>query len=182
MDSVQIVSDGKLTKPADPVRAKHTFIVWFLDKQLTMPYDFDKAVKGSFTLYASWSEPEVRKIFHRNLLHGKTRLLMFQKAIGSIVMLSMFNLFAPDMKITREQMAAFLWRYAQITNIDVSVGEDTNILSYADAFEISEYAISAMQWACGNGIIRGKPGGFLDPQGGSTRAEVAAMLHRFLEK
>ena len=92
------------------------------------------------------------------------------------------DLFAPNMEITREQMATFLWSYAKFTNKDVSVGEDTNILSFTDALEISEYAISAIQWASGEGIIKGRPGGILDPQGGATRAEVAAMLHRFLKK
>ncbi|MBQ7102896.1 MAG: S-layer homology domain-containing protein [Anaerotignum sp.] len=47
----------------------------------------------------------------------------------------------------------------------ISVGENTNILSYNDAFEISEYAIPAMQWACGAGIIRGNDDGTLNPAG-----------------
>lgn len=61
--------------------------------------------------------------------------------------------FAPETAITREQMAAILYRYAQLKGYDVSVGEDTNILSYTDAGQISEYAIPAMQWACGAGLI-----------------------------
>ena len=51
----------------------------------------------------------------------------------------------PDDLVTREQLAAILYRYASYKGYDVSVGEDTNILSYDDAFEISEYAVSAMQ-------------------------------------
>ena len=54
------------------------------------------------------------------------------------------------------------------------------ILSYADAFDVSEYAIPAMQWACGAGVISGKDGA-LDPAGSATRAEVAAMLMRFCQ-
>ena len=65
--------------------------------------------------------------------------------------------------------------------IDVSAGENTNILSYNDAFDVSEYAIPAFQWACGAGVINGKPGGYLDPQGNATRAEFATVLMRFLE-
>lgn len=91
------------------------------------------------------------------------------------------NAFAPDGEVTREQVAAILWRYAKFSGIDVSVGENTNILSYNDFFNISEYAIGAMQWACGAGLITGKPGGALEPQSGATRAEVAAMLQRFSE-
>ncbi|MDD4510254.1 MAG: S-layer homology domain-containing protein, partial [Oscillospiraceae bacterium] len=59
-------------------------------------------------------------------------------------------------------------------------GEDTNILSYEDASHISEYAIPAIQWACGAGIMQGN-GTKLDPQGKATRAQVAAMLMRFIE-
>ena len=83
--------------------------------------------------------------------------------------------------MTREQLATILWNYAKLSKIDVSVGEDTNILSYADAFDISEYAIAAFQWACGAGVINGTPDGYLNPQGNATRAEVAAVLHRFCE-
>ena len=88
--------------------------------------------------------------------------------------------FAPDAPITREQFATILYRYAQKTGADVSVGEDTNILSYADAMDISEYAVPAMQWACGAGVMQGS-GGNLSPQGQATRAEAAAMLMRFCE-
>ena len=81
--------------------------------------------------------------------------------------------------ITREQFAAILYRYAQFKGYDVSIGADTNILSYADAFAISEYAYPAMQWACGAGIMGGMDDGTLMPQGKATRAEAAAMLMNF---
>lgn len=89
--------------------------------------------------------------------------------------------FGPNDKVTREQLAAILYRYAQYKKYDVSVGEDTNILSYNDAQSISSYAISAIQWACGAGVVTGKSGSKLDPKGNATRAEVAAMLMRFCE-
>lgn len=82
--------------------------------------------------------------------------------------------------ITREQLVTILYRYAQYKGYDISVGEDTNILSYEDASHISEYAIPAIQWACGAGIMQGN-GTKLDPQGKATRAQVAAMLMRFIE-
>ena len=85
-----------------------------------------------------------------------------------------------DQDLTREQLAVMLYRYAQYKGCDVSAGEDANILSYADAFDVSEYAIPAMQWACGAGVISGKDGA-LDPAGSATRAEVAAMLMRFCQ-
>ena len=89
--------------------------------------------------------------------------------------------FRPNDSITREQLAAILYRYAKYKGVDVSVGEDTNILSYADAAEISDYAFPAMQWACGAGVMQGSNGNLL-PRGRATRAQIAAMLHRYLVK
>ena len=89
--------------------------------------------------------------------------------------------FAPNAAVTREQLAAILHRYAQHKGYDVSIGESTNILSYSDFASISEYAISAIQWACGEGIITGVTESTLEPRGTATRAQSAAMLMRFLE-
>ncbi len=91
------------------------------------------------------------------------------------------GMFAPDRAITREQLAVMLYNYAKYKGYDVSVGEDTNILSYCDSLSISDYAYAAMQWACGAGIIRGDTSGNLNPGGSATRAEVAAMLERFIQ-
>lgn len=87
--------------------------------------------------------------------------------------------FGPEDVITREQLAAMLWRYANHLGFDTSVGEDTNILSYKDADKISEYAIPAVQWACGAGLMKGTSVDMLTPAGTATRAQVATMLHRF---
>ena len=89
--------------------------------------------------------------------------------------------FAPGDPITREQLATMLYRYAQTMGYDVSIGEETNILSYTDFADMSEYAIPAMQWACGAGIINGTSERTLTPQGSATRAQVAAMIMRFCE-
>ena len=90
--------------------------------------------------------------------------------------------FRPDAAVTREQAAAILYRYAQSKGIDVSIGEDTNILSYADAMQASEYAIPALQWAVGAGVLNGKSGNLLAPTGTATRAEIAAIMQRWCEK
>ena len=90
--------------------------------------------------------------------------------------------FGPNDAVTREQMAAILYRYAQHKGYDVSAGEDTNILSFNDAFAVSEYAIPAMQWACGSGMVRGiaqKGGMFLVPGDTTTRAQAATLIMRF---
>ena len=86
----------------------------------------------------------------------------------------------PNANITREQLVTMLYRYAKASGKDVSVGKDTNILSYADATTVSEYAVPAMQWACGAGIVNGA-NGKLNPQNNATRAEVAAILMRYCE-
>lgn len=89
--------------------------------------------------------------------------------------------FGPENAITREQMAAMLYRYAQYKGCDVSVGEETNILSYTDFPQLSEWAIPAMQWACGAEIITGTGASTLSPRGGATRAQVAVILTRYQE-
>ena len=87
----------------------------------------------------------------------------------------------PTAAITREQLVTMLHRYAQIKGYDVSVGENTNILSYVDATSISEYAVAAFQWACGSGLTEGDENGALTPLATATRAQAAAMIMRFCQ-
>lgn len=89
--------------------------------------------------------------------------------------------FGIDDVVTREQTAAFLYRYAQYKKMDVSVGEDTNILSFDDIDTASEYAIPALCWACGADILRGDGNGCLRPADTVTRAELSAQLNRLIE-
>ena len=88
--------------------------------------------------------------------------------------------FGPDDPITREQLAAIFYRYADYKGYDLTV--KGNLDKFKDADKITDYAKTAMQWAVGNGLVKGKSGNLLDPQGTATRAEIAAMLHRFIEK
>ena len=88
--------------------------------------------------------------------------------------------FKPDDPITREQLAAIFFRYADYKGCDMTAKGELD--KFRDAGKVSDYARAAMQWAVGSGLIQGKPDGVLDPQGTATRAEIAAMLHRFLEK
>ena len=106
----------------------------------------------------------------------------FMVAVMAIQMIAgaISGSFDPMGDITREQFAAILWRYAKYKGYNVSVGENTNILSYNDAFEVSEYAIPAMQWACGAGLMRGD-GVNLTPVANATRCQSAALLMRFCE-
>lgn len=90
------------------------------------------------------------------------------------------NKVGPNDSITREQLATIFFRYADYKGCDMTAEGELD--KFRDAGKVSDYARAAMQWAVGSGLIQGKPDGVLDPQGTATRAEIAAMLHRFLEK
>ena len=88
--------------------------------------------------------------------------------------------FGPDDPITREQLAAIFYRYADYKGYNLTV--KGNLDKFKDADKVTDYAKTALQWAVGSGLMKGKSGNLLDPQGTATRAEIAAMLHRFIEK
>ena len=88
--------------------------------------------------------------------------------------------FAPDAAVTREQMAVFLYRYAQALEQDVTVDGDP-LAGFADADTVSAYAVDALRWAAGTGLINGTDSVTLSPRGGATRAQTAAILIRFAE-
>ena len=80
----------------------------------------------------------------------------------------------PEANVSREQLVTLMWRFAGSPSADAALG-------FPDAADVSGYAAQAMVWAVSMGIIRGNDNGTLNPQGIATRAEVAAMLHRFCE-
>jgi len=86
--------------------------------------------------------------------------------------------FKPDQNVTREQLATFLYSFAKFSGVNVSIGEDTNILSYDDALTISEYAIPAIQWACGADVLSGSSNSLL-PRADATRAQFAVMAYSY---
>ena len=88
--------------------------------------------------------------------------------------------FGPEDYITREQMAAILYRYAQYKGYDTTDRADLDIFS--DAGKISAYAVDAMNWAVGQGLINGMGDGTVAPQGNALRAQAAALLHRYCVK
>ena len=86
--------------------------------------------------------------------------------------------FSPDAKVTREQLAAILFRYAQYRKLDTDASAKLN--SFTDADSVSAYASEALGWAVSEGLINGASGKLL-PKGDATRAQVAAILHRFVK-
>jgi hypothetical protein len=88
--------------------------------------------------------------------------------------------FSPDAEISRQDLAATVMRYADFAgrNFPVTLAYS----AFEDDSAIADYAKNAVQTMYGGGIMNGKPGDRFDPQGNATRAEVAAVLHRFIEK
>ncbi len=90
------------------------------------------------------------------------------------------NIFAPDDNLTREQMATVLYRYSQFKGYDVSA--KSNLAGYNDISEISDWALDAMRWANSNGLIVGRSPSILAPKGTATRAEIATVIKRYLQR
>lgn len=158
---MQGVSGGKFLPDGSTTRAQLVTILWRLEGSP----ETTGAVRFGDTAGGAWYTEAVRW------------------AVGCGVVKGYDNeCFGPNDAVTREQMAAILYRYAQHKGYDVSAGEDTNILSFDDAFAVSEYAIPAMQWACGSGMVHGiaRDGRMLlAPGDTTTRAQTATLLMRF---
>ena len=99
-------------------------------------------------------------------------------AANGIVTCTGSTSFSPDAKVTREQLAAILYRYAQYKKQDTDAGAKLD--SFSDAGNVSGYASEALSWAVSEGLINGASGRLM-PKGDATRAQVAAILHRFVE-
>lgn len=116
-----------------------------------------------------------------DVLNGKwyTNAIAWASANGIVEGLS-GNRFAPNAPITREQLAAILFRYAKACGYDVSARAE--LTAYADAAQVSTWAGDAMRWAVASGLISGRSGAQLAPKGEATRAEVAVILMNFVQK
>ena len=88
--------------------------------------------------------------------------------------------FGPNDLVTRQQLAAILWRYAKYKDLNVSTNGAV-LPDFPDRGQIADWAAEAITWAYSRGIINGRKGGALDPNGSATRAEAAVMLYRFLQ-
>ena len=86
--------------------------------------------------------------------------------------------FSPEQALSREQLVTFLYRYADAAGLDTTPAGRLD--QYHDGASTASWASDAMSWAVGSGLVGGKDGGRLDPQGGATRAEVAIILQRLV--
>lgn len=131
-------------------------------------------------LYRLEGEPTV---FGRSGFADVVRSSYYEDAVtwaaeNNIVNGTSHSAFSPEANVTREQMAAILYRYTQYRQLDIT--GKASLAGFADAARVSGYAETSMQWAVGEGLINGA-GGNLMPAGAATRAQVAAILHRFVE-
>ena len=85
--------------------------------------------------------------------------------------------FSPNANVTREQMAAILYRYAQYKQYNTAASSSLN--SFSDHASVSGYAVTPLQWAVAEKLVNGSAGKLM-PTGNATRAQVAAILHRFV--
>lgn len=155
------VSGGKFLPDGSTTRAQLVTVLWRLEGSP----ETTGAVRFGDTAGGAWYTEAVRWAAGCGVVKGYDN-----------------RCFGPNDAVTREQMVTILYRYAQHKGYDVSAGEDTNILSFDDAFAVSEYAIPAMQWACGSGMVRGiaqKGGMLLAPRDTTTRAQAATLIMRF---
>ena len=90
------------------------------------------------------------------------------------------NKFAPNSNITREQIALIMYNYSKLHSLDTT--ETKSVEMFKDATYVSEWAKDAVEWAVGAGLLSGKGDGVLDPKGNATRAEIATILMRYVEK
>ena len=86
--------------------------------------------------------------------------------------------FAPDMNVTREQLATIMFRYAQFKSMEAITTEEN--LHFADASDVAEWAITSMNWGVGKNYVFSRTEGEINPREAATRAEIAAFIHRYL--
>ena len=157
--------EGQFSPDAETTRAMIIMMLWRLDGSPVV----DDALDFADVAEGQWYTEAIRWAKSKGIAGG----------YGN-------GYFGTNDAITREQVVTILWRYAQQKSLDVSVGENTDIQSFDDATDVANYAVPAMQWACGSGVVGGKnnadgTGLILDPVGKGTRAQIATMLMRFCE-
>ena len=142
------------------------------------PNDLTTRAQVVTILYRAEGEPPAGASSFEDVPEGRyyTKAVAWAAANG-IVKGYTDTLFMPERNITREQMAAIFYRYAQFKGLDTSARADLSV--FTDSSKVNSYAVPAMQWAVGSGLIQGRADKTLDPAGNATRAQVAAILTRF---
>ena len=161
-------ADGKLTSLPTPTRSRYSFNGWYTEASGGTKVDTDYAFNTDTTIYAHWTSTG------GGGGGGTPRYTVsFETNGGSKVSSKTVTRNTAVSEPTAPTKDGYTY--------DVSVGESTNILSYTDARDVSEYAVSAMQYAVGSGLMKGKTESTINPLDNATRAEIAAILQRFIE-
>lgn len=200
IENQTVKKNAKVSEPTAPTKDGYKFGGWFTDKNLKNKYNFASKVTESFTFYAAWSEvktdtdsnptdkpenPEKGNSEKDNLFDDVKKDDWYYDDVINAVAKGLFNgtenkTFAPNENITREQIAAIMFRCAEYKGYDVSQG-GMQIREFNDYESISEYAMPAMAWAVNTGLMKGKTENALNPHDSATRAEIAAILNRFID-
>lgn len=146
-------------------RAMLVTVLWRMEGE-PVAQDTDGAF-GDLT--QDWYIPAVRWVSGAGIADGTGRVVTENGAYAA---------FSPDAEITREQLAALLYRYAGYKGVEREAG---GLDAFSDAAQASAYAREPLAWAVGAGILQGRGDAMLDPRGDASRCEVAAMLMRFME-
>lgn len=152
------VGDARFLPGGDTSRAQIVTILWRLEGEPAVA----AAVPFTDVPQAQWYTTAVAWAYENKIVNGISD-----------------TIYDPTAPVTRQQMAAILYRYAQYKGYDVTASADLG--TYADAADVHGYAADAMKWACGAGLINGM-GGALEPTGSAIRCQTAAILMRFLEQ
>lgn len=202
--SKTVYADWKKREPDEPDAVKNPFADvnagdWFYQDVL---FSYEKGLMSgmdaaAFAPYANTTRAQIAVIFYRMegspAVEGENSFTDVVRGSGTAwfydavtwaqqngIMGGYDNSsFAPNDPITREQLAAIFYRYAQYKGYDTTQG-GMAIREFGDYESISDYAMSAMAWAVNTGLVKGDSN-LLYPNGTATRAEIAAMLHRFVE-
>lgn len=202
--SKTVYADWKKREPNEPDAVKNPFADvnagdWFYQDVL---FSYEKGLMSgmdaaAFAPYANTTRAQIAVIFYRMegspAVEGENSFTDVVRGSGTAwfydavtwaqkngIMGGYSNSsFAPNDPITREQLAAIFYRYAQYKGYDTTQG-GMAIREFGDYESISDYAMSAMAWAVNTGLVKGDSN-LLYPKGTATRAELAAMLHRFVE-
>lgn len=202
--SKTVYADWKKREPDEPDAVKNPFADvnagdWFYRDVL---FSYEKGLMSgmdaaAFAPYANTTRAQIAVIFYRMegspAVEGENSFADVVRGSGTAwfydavtwaqqngIMGGYSNSsFAPNDPITREQLAAIFYRYAQYKGYDTTQG-GMAIREFGDYESISDYAMSAMAWAVNTGLVKGDSN-LLYPKGTATRAELAAMLHRFVE-
>lgn len=156
---IEGVSDDKFAPQENITRAQLVFALWKLEGSPVA----DCAIDFSDVAEGQWYTEAIRWATSQNLVNG----------YGN-------GKFGVDDALTREQFATVLYRYAYYEGRYLNFDGDLTL--FADGAQVSDYAVRALQWACGEGLIQGVSSEKLDPQGTATRAQAATILYRFCEK